>query len=116
MQPTQEVAATLRLAVHVISERGRTVGVFERAVTGAVCMVGAIRVAAHGDACTDDEGSEAAIEAVSTRIDSPIVYRDPIERIAEWHDRPERTDDEVIAQLRRIADELDTGVARQVAA
>ncbi|WP_432051746.1 DUF6197 family protein [Streptomyces xiamenensis] len=116
MQPTQEVAATLRLAVNVISERGRTVGVFERTATGPVCMIGAIRVAAHGEACTDDELSEAAIEAVSARIDSPIVYRDPIERIAEWHDRPERTGDEVVAQLRRIANELDVSVARQVAA
>ncbi|MFI9463842.1 DUF6197 family protein [Streptomyces xiamenensis] len=115
MQPTQDIAAVLRRAVTVLDERGRTVGDFENRESCAVCAIGAIRVAAHDDPWTDSDLSTAVIRAVAARIDTSTII-DPIERIADWHDEPGRTDDEVTIRLGRIADEFEWVTARRVVA
>lgn len=75
-----------------------------------VCALGAILIAANGDPRPEMPGvlGEEAIEAarvLSRSIHSTVVDEDPVERIADWNDAPERTPGEVLQAMTTAAEE-----------
>lgn len=103
-----ELAPLFRKAAEVIEQRGHAKDMFE-SETGAVCAVGALRIAAGYYAEPPVEGgifaSEplAAVKFLSSRIYSNTTDEDPVERIADWNDAWDRTEAEVIEALHDAA-------------
>lgn len=108
---TIELAPVFRRAAEVIQERGHAKDVFE-SETGAVCAVGALRIAAGYDV-HNGLGLEPweAVRFLSPRICSNTTDEDPTERVADWNDAWDRSEAEVIEALRDAAT-----AAEQVAA
>ena len=117
MEPTQrQLANLLREAALLIANNGLCKDHFidlnaPADVPAEMCAldpVGALRVAACGDPVDEDnELANAAVVELSGRVDSNITELDPVERIADWADCPERTADEVVAVMRAAAEQLD---------
>ena len=116
MEPTQQqILNCLREAVALIQANGLNKGHYidlnaPADVPAEMCAldpVGALRVVACGDPV--EEGNDlanAAIDALSPYVDSSVHDRDPVERIADWADQPERTADDVVALMREVAERL----------
>jgi hypothetical protein len=117
MTDITNLALLFRKAAEVIEERGHAKDAFE-SETGAVCAVGALRIAAgYGAEPPLGEGdifaSEplAAVKFLSPRIYSNTTDEDPVERIADWNDAWDRTEAEVIEALRDAAAAAESAVA-----
>ena len=75
-----------------------------------VCAIGAILIAAEGDPRPEMPGvlgetASAAARVLARSIHSTVVDDDPIERIADWNDAPERTPGEVMQAMTIAAEE-----------
>lgn len=97
--PRGDLALLFRRAAKVLQARGHSKGLYAQP-TGEVCAVGALLAAAG----QDPENQmllepSAAMWFLSSRVFSNTVDSDPIERIADWNDAPERTAAEVVAEL-----------------
>lgn len=75
-----------------------------------VCALGAILIAAEGDPRPEMPGvlgetASAAARILARSIHSTVVDDDPIERIADWNDAPDRTPGEVMQAMATAAEE-----------
>jgi hypothetical protein len=113
------VAADLRAAANVIRGRGRAVSKFVDVATGAVCLLGAIRVAITGDPCPSHGQLDLATLKRINRADlatDAYVTRHRLARFratattpaAAWSDRVASSAGEVAELLEAVAAELDT--------
>lgn len=106
--PRGELAAVFRRAAQILQARGHGKGRYE-GPGGAVCAIGALMAADGMDPAEDapelgaPRALTAAIWILSPRIVSTTVDYDPIERIADWNDAPERTQAEVVEALLGVA-------------
>jgi hypothetical protein len=114
--PRPELALIFRNAAKVIQGRGHSKGLYEQH-TGEVCAVGALMAAegktpAHG--LNPIGHVSQAVWFLSSRIMSNTVDADPIERIADWNDAPERTASEVVETLLAAAKAIEEREASAV--
>lgn len=89
-------------------------------VEGCRCTVGALSEAVTGSPVPPEDLTsmpllDAVLRLVSDAVVSTVVDEDPIERIADWSDAPDRTASEVAQLLRRLADELLAQEAEEAA-
>lgn len=109
-------ALILADAVEILRRNGHFQGgYFQEEATGPeydrpVCALGAILIVAEGLPYPTNPGmfSEDAYEAarvLARSIHSTVVDEDPVERIADWNDKPERTPGEVMQAMTRAAEE-----------
>lgn len=80
-------------------------------VEGCRCTVGALSEAVTGSPVPPEDLASvpllhALLRLVSDAVVSNTVDSDPVERIADWSDAPDRTAGEVVQLLRRLADGL----------
>lgn len=102
-RPEKSVAQVLREAAAIV-ERGWRQGAFGVG-TDCVCASEAIRRAAYGEECEHTISSPMGIPAwkfFADHIGEPFV--------AEWNDRPRRTQAEVVAKLLEAADVAERGI------
>ncbi|ONK13098.1 hypothetical protein [Streptomyces sp. MP131-18] len=106
------LAEVYRAAAQLIAERGLFRGGFSSIARSpeerCYCTVAAIRVAAG--VAPDDDGhpvAEAAIRRLAPMVDPAVINSDPVERVAAWNDRPERTTCEVVATLNAAAEDAE---------
>lgn len=97
-QPGPELAVVYRRAAQIVQGRGHTKEVYQRE-SGEVCTVGALVLASGMDPDDYEGQATTAVEFFSSRLWVAIGDQDPVERIAEWNDKPERTPAEVVAEL-----------------
>lgn len=109
-----ETALTFRRAAQIVQARGLGKGLYEQR-TGEVCAVGALMVAEGQNPAQDFPVLSQAIWVLSARVESGTQDCDPVERIADWNDRPERTAAEVVAELLGAAREIEEREAAAVA-
>ncbi|MGW7001316.1 DUF6197 family protein [Streptomyces sp. NPDC054933] len=104
---SQSLAPVYRRAADVIRTNGHYTGDYYSSADALflpkpqcpVCTVGALRIATTGSPDVADDLTSSAVAFFSPRITSNIVNEDPVERIADWNDDPERTHDEVVEAL-----------------
>lgn len=97
----KEMALTFRRAAQIMQARGHGKGLYETK-TGQVCAVGALMLAEGKDTQTGPWAGgdlSGTVEFLSSRLWVAISDDDPVERIAEWNDAPERTQAEVVEAL-----------------
>ena len=94
----KEMALTFRRAAQIMQARGHGKGLYETK-TGQVCAVGALMLAEGKDTQAGPWGLSGTVEFLSSRLWVAMNDDDPIERIAEWNDAPERTQAEVVEAL-----------------
>jgi hypothetical protein len=104
------MAVTFRRAAQILQARGHAKGWFVDD-NGCVCAMGALLAATGTDpAIVPDDGIvdySPAVRFLSDRLWVAIDDPDPVERIAEWNDQPERTQAEVVAALLSAAREIE---------
>lgn len=98
--PQESWRKALRDAAEVIRRKGLCKIGYSDRDAGTVCVLGAIRIAAHGDLGNDSALSDRAWPALYRKL----FGREPDSRyrrydIGAWNDAPERTAEEVIAAL-----------------
>lgn len=107
---TAGMAVTFRRAAQILQAHGHAKGHFMDS-RGCVCAMGALLIATGIDPTTlPDEGVTDDIPAavfLSNRLWVAIDDPDPVERIAEWNDSPERTEAEVVAALLSAARDIE---------
>ena len=71
-----------------------------------VCVAGALAVAIFGDPMPDsNEGTfDDAASRLAARVDSRFDGEEPVSCLANWNDKPERTANEVVAELLAAAE------------
>jgi hypothetical protein len=118
--PRGELAPVFRRAAQILQARGHGKGRYE-GPGGAVCAIGALMAADGMDPAEDApelDASRALTDAIwwlSPRITSNTVDCDPIERIADWNDAPERTAAEVVEELLAAARAIEERESSAVA-
>ncbi len=103
MKAPKKASTALRRAARIIRERGWHRGTL-RSQTGAVCALGALRIACRNDVfsvCTFDRVYEGAAQSFGRAVGlDPIGYDS---EIASWNDCDERTKPQVIRAFERAA-------------
>lgn len=115
-RPRGETALVFRRAAQILQARGHNKGLYESR-TGEVCAVGALMAATGVDPKAGPMPAAEVPEAVwflSSRLWVAIGDDDPIERVAEWNDKPERTQAEVVAELLSAARDIEAREDRAV--
>lgn len=107
----RELSLVFRRAAQILQARGHGKGMYEWP-TGEVCAVGALLAAEDrepppGRDYRDDEDVPETVRILSDRLWVAIDDPDPVERIAEWNDQPERTQAEVVAELLSAARDIE---------
>lgn len=110
-----ETALTFRRAAQIVQARGLGKGLYIQP-TGEVCAVGALMAAEgkHPEHSYPDLSKSSAVWFLSSRVLSATVDSDPIERIADWNDQPERTQAEVVEALLSAARDIEAREAGAV--
>jgi hypothetical protein len=112
--PRAELPLIYRRAAQIIDGRGHSKGKVEQP-DGSVCAVGALRIAGGYDVHNQlGELPYLAAKFLSARLWVAIGDTDPIERIAEWNDAPERTVQEVRAALLAAAEAVEADLRAAV--
>lgn len=109
------MALVFRRAAQILQARGHGKGRYSDE-NGCVCAVGALMAAEGHDPDIDfpDLSESSSVWLLSARVFSNTVDSDPIERIADWNDAPERTIGEVVAELLAAAQAIEAREARAV--
>jgi hypothetical protein len=103
------MAVTFRRAAQILQARGHAKGRFLDS-RGCVCAMGALLIATGIDPTTlPDDGIVDDFPAAVFLSDRlwVAIDDDPVERIAEWNDKAERTQAEVVAALLSAAREIE---------
>lgn len=108
MNHPRETALVFRRAAQILQARGHGKGRYSDE-NGCVCAVGALMAAEGRDPDIDFPNltESSAVWLLSDRVESNTQDSDPIERIADWNDQPERTLAEVVAELLSAARSIE---------
>jgi hypothetical protein len=99
MTAEADIRETARRAAAILRERGWCQGAYSRH-NGTVCLIGAVNVAQGRPAWFEpDPGDSPAFDAMIWRLEVATGCG----VVALWNDRANRTADEVIAVLERVA-------------
>jgi hypothetical protein len=112
--PDLTLAADAYAAKTQLIKNGWTQDCYQDRETGAVCLVGAIRLAVHGEVYIDG-GTEIALAQARRHwwLSKAIQQTAGTDYIPGWNDAPGRAVDEVIAVLDKIIESCLDHVAKQ---
>ncbi len=91
-----DAEATLKKAADLLREFGWTKRTRLNRTTGAMCVMGALGKAAHGNTHAGPYGGDPAFELLKKRV-AQLGWDDCA--VWQWNDAPQRTMNEVIAVL-----------------
>lgn len=101
--PQQNAGRLVRKATLVLQERGWIQRDFGTGPNSPCCAVGAIHRAASGDPSRSTDASQDAVEEFGNWLHDNVTP----DSIIGWNDRDGNSKDNVIAVMRRFADEVD---------